>query len=72
MDSSTIQSVAFERELWTPSDAKEWLKNHNFIPIKKVHPNRRFLRYRLAKPAQFRTFHVKVLPDGVRLILGIK
>lgn len=45
-----IQAVLFDIKHWKTPDARRWLKNHNYKPIKKVHKTDKYLRYRLIEP----------------------
>ena len=45
-----IQSIIFNKSIWTQPMARSWLKLHNFKNIKPVHVTKNFLRYRIRKP----------------------
>lgn len=67
-----IQAILFDKRKWTTTEAREWLKKHNYYPIKKVHVTEHFLRYRIESPDSFSRFVTKHISDGIELILGIK
>ena len=69
---SEIHTIYFMRPKWTTTKAREWLKNHNYIPIKRVHKMGNELRYRIRDPAQFKTFRTKKLKDDIYIVFGLK
>ena len=44
------QAVLFQKNEWTTENARKWLKEHNIIPLKRVHKTDQFLRYRIKIP----------------------
>lgn len=73
---STVQAVIFSKKDWSTEDARKWLFEHDYRPIKRVDKTKNFLRYRLKDPKQFKTFRTRPLKtkDGRRfqLVLGFK
>ena len=67
---SCVQAVTFDASRWTPLEAKQWLRAHQFRAIKPVHRTKNRLRYRLHPPETFRHFATQVLDDGVELVIG--
>ena len=67
---SHIQSVLFDIHKWTPSHAKEWLRNNNLHPIKPVHKTLNFMRYRIEKPEHFHRFRIKKVKGGIEFVIG--
>jgi hypothetical protein len=47
---SRIQAVLFDRTMWSPDDAEQWLRLHGYHPIKPVHETVHKLRYRIREP----------------------
>lgn len=45
-----IQALLFDKNKFTTSEAREWLKKHKHKPIKRVHITENYLRYRLRPP----------------------
>lgn len=67
-----IQAIIFDNKRWLVSEAKRWLTQHGYKPIKPVHRTVGFLRFRLQDPSQFSSFYIKKLPDGIELVIGVK
>ena len=62
-----LQAVLFDRFKWSTEDAKQWLKEHSFLPIKKVHITDKFKRFRIAEP-DYKKYKYKIIltkPDNV-------
>ncbi len=68
---SETQSVYFMDDIWNPTSARQWLKKHNYYPIKNVHHNGSQLRYRITNPELYRKFATLDLNNGIYLVLGI-
>lgn len=66
-----IHTIVFSKKYWTPKTATEWLKKHNFKPIKRVHKTLNTYRYRLKDPKLFRTFMTKTTDLGINIVIGI-
>ena len=47
---SKVQSILFDKDFFTTKEARKWLKNNNFKPIKRVHKTKNYLRYRIRYP----------------------
>lgn len=71
---SEIHTIYFmENQGWTPIKAKDWLKKHNYKPIKPLHRMGHELRYRLRDPKLFKTFTTKKISDnGIYLVFGFR
>lgn len=66
-----IHTIAFNKDVWTTTSARRWLRNHNEKPIKQVHETAHYYRYRIRPPAMFNSFITKKYPDhGINIILG--
>lgn len=73
-----VHSIAFLTG-WTPLQAKKWLKDHGFTPIKKVHIVKvkghiTQMRYRIKDPTLFSRFVTKKVWHGnkaINIILGV-
>lgn len=73
MPNSEIQAVLFDKNLWNQSQAMIWLKKHHISPLKKVHVTKRFLRYRINDPKQYKRLRTdKLAHFGIDLIIGFK
>ena len=67
---SDIQAVLFDRNYWTITQSKKWLAVHHLHPIKPVHATKRFYRYRLHLPSDFRILRTHKTGDHMDLIIG--
>lgn len=67
---SEIQSVLFDMNYWEPLQARDWLNNHGFAPVKRMHRGRRFYHYRLQNPDQFDRFRIKKTGQHMEFIIG--
>ena len=45
-----MQAVLFIINDWNTNDNRNWLYNHGYIPLKRVHKTNTFFRYRLIQP----------------------
>ena len=70
MTSSQIHSVVFDDKVWTSTNARLWLKQHNLKAIKRVDKTENTLRYRIKDPKLFKRFTTQVLPNHINLVLG--
>jgi len=72
-----VQSVLFEKEKFTLQKAKDWLKKHNYKLTfygKGVDETKNMYRFRQVAPTRFdkKSYRIKELGDGVKLVLGKK
>lgn len=67
---SEIQSILFDMNYWSPKEARQWLKQHDFIPIKRVHRGRQFLHYRLRESEIFDRLRIKKVGKNIEFIIG--
>jgi len=66
-----IHSVLFNNTVWNSSEARKWLKEHNMVPIKRVHVTKNYLRYRIQDPEKFKSFVTKTTDQGITFVFGI-
>ena len=64
---SKVQAVLFQKERWKPEDTVDWLLDHGFLPIKKIHETKRYYRFRLRKPGG--TMRTKKITDSIKFII---
>lgn len=79
---SEIQSIVFipnGKNKWNSSKARNWLKAHNFKPIKRVDKLKSSetgkvtqLRYRIADPSKFKRFITKKTSEEINFIIGFE
>lgn len=76
---TAVQSVVFNRRLWSPSDAKRWLTRHGFV-AKKVDVTPNAYRFRQLEPGQFVRFRTKTIEaeerggkllPSIQLVIGV-
>ena len=64
-----IQSILFARTYWTEKRALNYLKRHNYRPIKKVHKTKKYLRYRLKQPNSSRRYITISLTKTIKAVV---
>ena len=72
---SKVQSIIFNREFWTISQAKDWIRKHPQFKIKKIDfpADGKTIRFRQRDPKEFKKFRIKDIGNGnIKLILGFK
>ncbi len=66
----SLHSVVFLKDKgWNSNKAREWLKKHDYKPIKRVHKTENTLRYRL-RPPKFKRYITKKIKNGINLVIG--
>jgi hypothetical protein len=56
---SEIQSVLFNKDYFTKTQAKQWLSE-----------TKNLYRYRQTEPNKYRNFRMKRIDDGIQFVLG--
>lgn len=72
---SKVQSIIFNREFWTISKAKEWIKDHPQFKVGKIDlpADGKTIRFRQRNPKEFKRFRIKNIGNGnIKLIIGFK
>lgn len=67
---SRVESVHFEKDYWTTTSARQWLKNHKLKPIKRVDKTGRYLRYRVREPKRFSRIRTIKTGKHLNLLIG--
>ncbi len=74
-DNYKVQSVLFDKKIWTTTKAKKWLKENNYI-ASKVDKTDNFLRFRQLDPNDYTKpqwrYTTHRLADGIDLIILYK
>lgn len=68
---SNLQSILFDKKIWSIPLSKQWLIKHHYHPIKPVHKTNNYFRYRLKYPYKnnkYRTIHLGK-NTGIKAIL---
>ncbi len=69
---SEIQAILFEKRYWKISEAKKWLKEHKFKPL-KYDITKNLYRFRLIDPKKFKKFRIKKFAFGlISFVFGFK
>lgn len=66
-----VQSIIFEKELWTPFRAEKWITDHGFSTdygMDEKHNTLRFRQFNPIEPGRFRTLS-RTLPEGIKFVL---
>ena len=69
---SEIQAVLFDKHFWTKEEAEEYLKKHDYKPIKELHETKNRIRARLIDPQIFSHFMIHKIPNHVELLIGFR
>ena len=71
MSKGTIQSIIFDKSIWTIPKSKLWLKRKNYTPIKSVDITRNFYRFRIKEPndnAIYRMINIGAPSSGIKAV----
>lgn len=55
-DREHVQAILFSHSHWNADEARQWMKDHLYKPIKRVHKTAIYLRYRIQDPSQFNSY----------------
>ena len=70
---SEIQSIIFDRDIWTVRKAVEWLRLHQFKFNKIDLPfDAKTIRFRQQSPGKFKRFRIKNIGRSIKFIFGFK
>lgn len=64
-----VQSIIFNKNRFTANEARKFLIDHNFHPIKPVDVTRHHFRFRLKNPDYLKRFAVKEITTGIKLVV---
>lgn len=67
-----IHSIIFDNKLFSTTEARKWLTEHDYQPIKRVDKTINYLRYRIRDPKLFKSFVTKEVTPGIKFVFGIK
>ena len=67
---SRIQSLAFDKELYTIPESRNWLRSHGFKFSLKPDITLGFYRFRQLNPGLFNNFRVKPFTPGISAIVA--
>jgi hypothetical protein len=72
MYQTEIQSILFDRNIWSIPNAYSWLVEHSIKPLKKPHLTEKYIRYRIRLPTKYKRFITRKTYNGISLVLGFK
>ena len=64
-----IQSVIFDKNMWSSKSSSVWLMQHNLHPIKRMHETNNYYRYRLMEPDNTKKYTTYNIGNGIKLII---
>lgn len=71
---NNIQSIIFDRRIWTESEANDWILKHRykikFGNKKGAHITDRFIRYRQKSPKKGYKYRIYPFGHGIEVILS--
>jgi hypothetical protein len=70
---TAVQTILFDRQTWTVSAAKGWLRRHD-RKIPKVDTTKDYLRFRQAPPSQFESGTFRTIPfgrQGIKAVIAV-
>jgi len=67
---SEVQSVHFKKSSWTSAQARVWLKEHGYKPIKRGESTKNYLSYRLHDPKRYKRIRTKATGKDIQLVIG--
>lgn len=70
-DGSKVQTLLFERSLYTPKGARAWARRHNF-QAPKVDITAHYIRVRQEAPSKFRRMRTVNFGHGIKAVVGWK
>lgn len=70
-NASEVQSLLFDRDFFTPSEAKNWARKHGFR-YGKVHSTNRYHRLRQYSPLGEGPFRTIKFTEGIKAIVEPK
>jgi hypothetical protein len=65
---SILQSIRFDKDIYTLSSSKKWLQKHNIKPPKEPAISYNYIRYRLIDPCGWCDYHTTNIDIGVSYI----
>lgn len=54
-----LHSVLFDRSVYNPTTAKQWLRNHNLKEIRPYNLSNKYVRFRIKDPKGYTNFVTK-------------
>lgn len=67
-----IQSVVFDKNIWTLGKSKQWLINHELISENPPYEAKTYYRYRITESERYELIKTKDVGSGIKLVIGFK
>lgn len=67
---SEIQSVLFNKDKWTLTKARKWLKEHNLKPINRVFTTNDKYRYMINQSFKYKKLRTKKTGENLSIVIG--
>lgn len=64
-----IQAILFKRKHFNCNKARQWLKKHQYSPIKRVDKTEHYLRYRLKTPSKTKKYRLIKFGDKIKAVI---
>ena len=65
-----VQSIIFDKTIWSPKSSANWLMEHKFHPIKKMRETKHFYRFRLQAPDKEKRYTTQHIGNGIKFIIS--
>jgi hypothetical protein len=62
---SELQAILFKKTAFTSAECRQWLKDNNHTPIKRVHITKNYRRYRLKEPVIGKKYRIIKLEKNI-------
>jgi hypothetical protein len=73
MNQNNIQSILFNKNLYTLPQAKKWISDHGYKTTfygKLADITENYYRFRQQSPKKYNTYRTKEISKGIMLVLG--
>ena len=67
-----LQSIAFDKYIWTNNDVYDWLNYHGIIPMKQLHITKNYRRARITNPNKYKRIRALKRSNGIIFYYGYK
>ncbi len=66
-----LQSILFDKEIYTPKYITKWLKAHNLRLDKPLHETDNYYRVRIRNPENYESFRTKKITPYLYFVIGL-
>lgn len=64
-----LHAILFDKKLFSLPNAKEWLRRHDYVPLKDVHETKGYWRFRISPPVKG-IYYSKFITDGILFVFS--